>query len=396
MKIGIVGKPNVGKSAFFRSMTLSKVESGDFPFTTIDANCAIGYVNVKDPADKFNKISNPRDGFVENKFRFIPIELIDVAGLVPGASSGKGLGNKFLDDLRQADCLIHVVDISGSTNEKGEKVEINSHNPKKDILFLEEELNLWFNNILEKHKDNILKKIKLTNFKIEDSILAVVSGLNININQINIALKDLNITKENLENNFSNLAKKLREISKPMVIACNKCDLIIDTYQKKIEELKKEFSKYIIIPIIAEYEDNLRMAKEKKLINYDLGSDNFKIINKEKLNENQILGLEKINSQINLVGGTGILKSLNCAVFDLLKLKPIFPGGASKLEDSKGNILPDCFLMEKNSTALDFAYRLHTDFGKNFIRAIDVKTKMLIGKTHNLKFGDIIEIVSGK
>ena len=127
MIIGIVGKPNVGKSAFFRSLTLAEAESGNFPFTTIDANSGIGYVKIDDPAKQFGKESNPREGYVQEKFRFVPVELIDVAGLVPGAHEGKGLGNKFLDDLRQADVLIHVIDLSGSTNEKGEPVDLNSY-----------------------------------------------------------------------------------------------------------------------------------------------------------------------------------------------------------------------------------------------------------------------------
>jgi len=74
----------------------------------------------------------------------------------------------------------------------------------------------------------------------------------------------------------------------------------------------------------------------------------------------------------------------------------VHPGGANKLEDSDGNVLPDCFLMKDGSTALEFAFRLHTDFGKNFVRAIDVKTKKVIGKEYLLKHLDIIELILGK
>ena len=87
---------------------------------------------------------------------------------------------------------------------------------------------------------------------------------------------------------------------------------------------------------------------------------------------------------------------MDYAVFELLKYIAIFPGGVNKLTDSQGRVLPDCFLMPGNSTALDFAYKLHTDFGKNFIKAIDVKTKMAVGKDHKLKHRDVIEIATGK
>ena len=83
-------------------------------------------------------------------------------------------------------------------------------------------------------------------------------------------------------------------------------------------------------------------------------------------------------------------------MFELLGYIAIFPGGASKLEDKDGNTLPDCFLLPARSTALDFAYKLHTDLGKHFIRAIDVRTKRTVGKEHLLNNRDVIEIVAGK
>lgn len=398
MIIGIVGKPNVGKSAFFRSLTLAEAESGNFPFTTIDANSGIGYVKIDDPAKQFGKESNPREGYVQEKFRFVPVELIDVAGLVPGAHEGKGLGNKFLDDLRQADVLIHVIDLSGSTNEKGEPVDLNSYEPSEDIKFLEDELNHWYYNIIKRNWPNIDKRIRMQDMKVEIALGNVLSGLKISENQILDALNQLKLDKNNINDNLFELAKKLREISKPMVIAANKCDVLQESnlWNSKISKLKEEFPNYIIIPVMAEYEWNLKKASKSNIINYIAGEYDFEILNENELKEQQKSGLEIIRKTLNNMKSTGVQDCLNTAVFDLLKRKPIFPGGASKLEDSKGNVLPDCFLMEEDSTALDFAYRLHTDFGKNFIKAIDVKTKMMVGKDHKLKFGDIIEIVSGK
>ena len=202
MIIGVVGKPNVGKSAFFRSLTLAEAESGNFPFTTIDANSGIGYVKIKDPAVEFGKKSNPREGYVIDDWRFVPIEIIDVAGLVPGAHEGKGLGNKFLDDLRQADALIHVIDLSGATNEKGEPIDLNSYEPSNDVKFLEDELNHWYFNIIQKHWANIEKKVKMQDMKIEIALNSVLSGLKISENQIIEAVRELKLDKSNISDNL--------------------------------------------------------------------------------------------------------------------------------------------------------------------------------------------------
>ncbi len=397
MIIGIVGKPNVGKSAFFRSLTLADAESGNFPFTTINPNSAVGYVKIDDPALKFDKHSNPRDGFVIGNFRFAPVEIIDVAGLVPGAHEGKGLGSKFLDDLRQADALIHVIDLSGGTNEKGESIEINTYEPSNDVLFLEEELDHWYYNIIKKHWDNIEKKVRMQDMKIEIALDSVLSGLKITENQSLKALKELNLDKTNLSQNLFSFAQKLRQLSKPMIIAANKCDVLLENnlWETKLKKLKEEFPNYIIIPIMAEYEFNLKKASKSEILKYLPGENSFEILKPESLNEAQKKGLSQIAQAISQLTSSGVQDCLNAAVFQLLKMKPIFPGGA-KLEDKDGNVLPDCFLMKENATALDFAYRLHTDFGKHFIKAIDIKTKMMVGKDHILKSGDIIEIVSGK
>ena len=397
MIIGIVGKPNVGKSAFFRSLTLADAESGNFPFTTIDANSAIGYVKIKDPALYFEKHSNPREGYVLGEYRFVPNQVIDVAGLVPGAHEGKGLGNKFLDDLRQAHALIHIIDLSGSTNDKGEGVDFNSYNPSNDVRFLEEELNHWYYNILKKHQDNISKRVRMQGMKIEEALVTILSGLNVNENQILEALSLVEFDVTKIEECLFDLAVKLREISKPMIIGANKCDVLQenDLWKEKFEKLKQEFPEYKIVPVMAEYEWNLKKAQEAGLIKYIPGSDDFEIVDESKLNDAQKQGLEKIRLVLNKMGSTGVQDCINAAVFDLLEMIPVCPGGA-KLADKNGNVLPDCFLMPKNTTAHDFAYRLHTDFGKYFIKAIDIKTKMMVGKEHKLKFGDVIEIVSGK
>src|SRR3989338_3875160 len=150
MIVGLVGKPSAGKSTFFKAATLAEVEIANYPFTTIEKNEGVAYVKVEDVAREFSKTSNPKEGYVLGSYRFVPVKLIDVAGLVPDAHLGKGRGNQFLDDLRQADVLIHVVDLAGTVNAHGEPVALGSYDPLQDITFLETELDMWYLGILKK------------------------------------------------------------------------------------------------------------------------------------------------------------------------------------------------------------------------------------------------------
>jgi ribosome-binding ATPase YchF (GTP1/OBG family) len=187
-------------------------------------------------------------------------------------------------------------------------------------------------------------------------------------------------------------AVELRRESKPMILVANKVDL--ENGEKNYEKLKKKFPELTIVPCSADSELALRQAAKAGLIEYIPGDRNFKII--KELNEKQKEALEKIKTHVleKFEYGTGVQRILNMAVFEILKYVAVFPASANKLTDSKGNILPDCFLMPPNSTALDFAYYLHTDFGKNFIKAIDARTKKALGKDYKLKQCDGLEIVT--
>jgi ribosome-binding ATPase YchF (GTP1/OBG family) len=399
MLIGIVGKPNVGKSTFFKAATLAEVEIANYPFATIKPNSGVGYVKVKDPARDFDKVSNPRNGYILKEFRFVPVQLIDVAGLVPGAHEGSGMGNQFLDDLRQADVLVHVIDISGSTNEKGEQVEALSYDPAEDVKFLEVELDMWYLGILKKGWEKFARTVMQEKSEIHKALAKQLSGLRVTEEMIKESIKELNLDAEKPstwdEEDLKNIATSLRKKTKPMIIACNKID--IPDADKNFERLKQEFTDYLFIGCSAESELALREASKHSLIEYVPGEKEFSIPENSNLNEKQKQALQFIQTNIlDKFNLTGVQDVLDKAVFDLLKYIAIFPGGASKLEDKDGNVLPDCFLMSGNSTALDFAYRLHTDFGKNFIRAIDVKTKRTVGKEHLLQNLDIVEIFAGR
>ena len=394
MLIGIVGKANVGKSTFFKALTLAEVEIANYPFTTIKPNHGFGFVKIRCVDREFNVQCNPREGYCTEGWRFVPVELIDVAGLVPGAYLGKGMGNQFLDDLNQADCLIHIIDISGSTNEKGEPVAVNSYDPLEDIRFLEKELDMWYLRLIKKGWEGFARKVQQEHAEVNKALAKHLAGVRVTDKLMEETIKklslDLNITEWD-DNVLLKIASELRKKTKPMLIACNKID--IEGAEENFKRLKDEFKEYIIIPCSAESELALKEAVRHELIKYIPGDNDFEIIG--SLNEKQKKGLEFIREKVlSKHKGTGVQGGINYAVFDLLKYIAVFPGGVGKLQDQDGRYIPDCFLLPGGSTSLDFAFKIHTDLGKNFIKAIDVKTKRVVGKEYILKNRDVIEIMT--
>lgn len=397
MQLGIVGKPNCGKSTFFKALTLADVLIANYPFATIKPNTGFGHVKV-DCADTFFKVQcTPRFGFCINHKRFVPVEVIDVAGLVPGAYEGKGMGNQFLDDLRQADALVHVIDCSGGTNEKGEPVTSGSYDPANDVKFLEIELDMWYLGILKKGWEKFARTIQQEHGNIVKQLAKQLSALHVTEDLVEAAIKKMNLSIETpsvwSEENLLNLASEFRKATKKMVIAANKID--VSVAKQNLERLKKEFPDHIIIGCSAESELALKEAAKKGMIKYVPGENSFEVIG--NLSEAQIKALDFIQKNIlDVFGSTGVQQIMNSAVFDMLKYIGIFPGGLNNLKDSEGRTLPDCFLLPEGSTALQFAYKIHTDLGNNFIRAIDVKTKRTVGKEHVLKNLDVVEIITSK
>ena len=394
MLIGIVGKPNVGKSTFFKACTLASIEIGNRPFVTIRPNHGMAYVRIDCIDKEFKTQCMPRMGYCINHQRFVPVELMDVAGLVEGASEGKGLGNQFLDDLRQADVFIQIIDASGETDEGGKPIS-GGYNPIKDVKMLENELDLWYIGILNKVWKTFARTMELQKESFSKAVAKQFSGLKVTEDDVKKILLKLKYNSEKptswTDEQLKTFSHELRHLTKPMIIAANKADRPVS--EENIKKLKEAYPELIIVPCSADSELALREASKAGMIDYIPGDNHFKI--KKELNEKQKQALETIKKNVlEKYSETGIQKVLNTAVFDLLKYIAVFPASSNKLTDSKGNILPDCFLVPEGTTALDFAYKLHTDLGNQFIRAIDAKTKQVVGKEHKLKHRDGLEIIT--
>ncbi len=394
MLIGLLGKPSTGKSTFFKAATLAEVEISARPFTTLKPTEGEAYVKIRCADRDFNVQCNPRYGFCIGGNRFVPIRLMDVPGLVKDAHLGKGLGSQFLDDLNQADALIHIVDCAGTTNEKGEPCAPGTNDPCDDIKFLERELDMWFLRILKKGWERLARTVQQEKLDPAKTIAKQLSGLKVTENMVKDSIKDLKPDPTSWsEDELLMLASTFRARAKPIVIAANKID--IPEAQENLAKLQKTFPNYAIVPCSADSELALREAAKKSLIEYVPGENHFLI--KGALNDSQKNALTYIQKRVlDIYGSTGVQDILNKSVFGLLKHIAVFPGGVNKLADKDGRIIPDCFLLPEKSTALDFAYKLHQDLGDNFIRAIHVKTKKVIGRDYVLQNSDVIEIVAKK
>ena len=383
MLIGICGKTNTGKTTMFSAATLVDAEISNRVFTTIQPNKGATYVRVPCPCKSLGKTCNPQNSKCVNGIRLVPVKMIDVAGLVPDAHLGKGLGNQFLSEIMEASAIIHVIDVSGSSDSDGNPVPVGTHNPKEDIDFFVREIDYWMLGILQKAK--ISKRVDIKHQEIVDVVYKQLCGLGIKIEDIEEAIEETSFTIDSNEEEQLKFIEILRKKSKPIIIAGNKIDIAGDSL-KKLDN---------VIPCCAEAELALRRAEEKGLIKYSPGGNDFEIIG--EMDEKHIKALEFVKELLKKYGSTGVQDVINKAVFELLDMIVVYPvENEHKFTDKKGNVLPDAILIKRGSTALDLAYRVHEDIGKKFIAAVDAKTGKHVSADYELKDGDIISIKSGK
>jgi len=389
-RIGLVGKPSVGKSTLFNAATMNDVPEGAYPFTTIDPSIGEAYVRTPCAAPEFDESCQPSVGMCRDGTRFVPVKLVDIAGLVPGAHEGRGLGNQFLTDLNETDVLVHVVDFSGTTDIEGEQTE--GHDPREDIDFLEDELDAWYLDILEKGIDRFESK-QLSDPDPEDILAEQLSAFGISPAQIKqvILAADLDVAPLSWDDaEKERLARDLRKRTKPMVIAANKMDTA--AAQDNWDEITTDpaYEHLTFVPVSAHAEKALKNGAEQDVIEYTPGESTFEIT--ADLPDEKAKGLEQIREFVQKFDGTGVQQALEAAVFDVLGLKAVFPGSASGTW-SKGPFR-DCFLLPADATAEEFAYHLHSDIGDGFLHGIDCRSDRQVGADTVLDDRAVVEVVS--
>ena len=394
MEVGLVGKPNVGKSTFFSAATLAPAEIASYPFTTIQPNRGVAYIRAACPHTEIGKSCNPNAALCDEGTRLVPVEMIDVAGLVPKAHEGRGLGNQFLDDLRQASALVHVVDASGATDFEGNACPPGSHNPMDDVSFLEDELAHWISGILQRGWEKVARSSELEETPIERALYEKLTGLGFSEAQIHLAIRDSYLDVKPTKwskDDLLRLGHNLQLKGKPMVIAANKWDV---APQENLDRLMALDGR-IVVQTSAEFELALRRAAKAGIVNYLPGAPSFTIKDQSKLSAGQTKALQKISEFLARAGTTGVQQCVEETVRKLLNLIVVYPvEDETHWTDKKGNVLPDAYLVPRGCTAKDVAFKVHTDLGKNFIRAINARTKMVVGQDYEVKDGDVLKIVA--
>jgi ribosome-binding ATPase YchF (GTP1/OBG family) len=390
MLVGVCGKTNTGKTTFFSAATLVDAEISNRIFTTIEPNRGVSYVRVECPCKKLNLKCSPNNSKCIGGTRLVPIKVIDIAGLVPGAHEGRGLGNKFLSEIMEASALINVIDAAGSTDDGGNPVAPGTHDPLIDVEFFREEINFWILGIIKRNMGTLSRRMEATKEKMADVIHKQLSGLGMSRELVEEAINETGITMNSNDYKFLEFIELLRRKNKPIIIAANKMD--IPSAEENIKRIKSSME---AVPCCAEAELALRRADEKGLVEYTPGSSSFNIL--KPLEPKQQKALEFVEKLIQKYGSTGIQDVLDTAVFRLLDMIVVYPvENEKKYSDKKGNVLPDAYLMKRGSTALDLAFRVHEDIGKKFVGAVDARTGMHLSAGYVLKNNDIISIRSSR
>jgi len=389
ISIALAGKPNAGKSTFYTAATMADVDVGNYPFTTIDPNRGVTHVRTDCPCLEREERCGDED--CHDGTRYVPVELLDVAGLVPGAHEGKGLGNQFLDALTDADVILQVVDAAGATNAEGEPVEVGEYDPVEEVDFVEAEMDAWLAGILDRNWESVERKSRSPDFDMEEALTDLLTGFGATEHDVTIVLRGLEYPDDPIQWTDADreaLAAEIRARTKPIVLMANKADIAPAENVERLRETDKP-----VIPATADGELALRRAAEAGVVDYDPGDEDFEIVG--DLSDQQARGLEQIREVMEEFGGTGVQGALNESVYGLLDLITAFPvQNETHWTDTRGNVLPDAFLLPSGSGPRDLAYAVHTDIGDGYLHAVDARADRRIGEETELEEGDVIKIVS--
>jgi ribosome-binding ATPase YchF (GTP1/OBG family) len=397
IKLGLIGKTNTGKTTFFNSATLSSEEISSYPFTTKTPVSGVAHAITLCVHPEFKIQDNPNNSKCIDGWRYIPIELIDLPGLIKDAWKGKGLGNQFLSIAAQSDALLHVVDASGGIDSTGKITKVGTGDPVSDFADIEEELTMWYQKILEGNRDKVSKLIK-NGSDVIDAITDLYRGIGVNKIHVKETLLATKLEEKNFDDfdmaDSKKLASYLRKISKPTLIVANKID--VEGADKNFARLRERYNDSIVIPVSGDSEFSLRRAEQKGLIKYSPGSEQFEIIESDKLNEKQIRALDFIKQGImGEYMRTGVQFAINVAVFKLLKMNSIYPVADDvKLADKKGQILPDLFLLKDGATINDLAKEIHSDLTKGLLYGKDLRYNLRLPVDYQLRDRDVVSLVS--
>ena len=398
MEIGVVGKPNVGKSTYFNALTLLDAAMAPYPFTTVTPNRGVAAVRAPCPHTEKGTPCTPGNAKCIDGTRWIPVNMIDVPGLVPGAHTGKGLGHKFLDDLRPSDGFVQVVDLSGATDPEGKIVAPGSQDPSEEVLWLEEELVAWIAEILGRDFHRAARSVDLEGKKLEEFLAERLTGLSIGPAAIAAALRAVPVDRLHpgnwTESERVRIARELLQASKPRVVAANKCDR---SSGEKATELAARVDPMPVVPTAADAELTLRRAARAGLVTYRPGDPAFVVPDPGKLSPGQTKALDEIRRVMGAWGGTGVQSSLETLIFRRLGMIVVYPvEDETHWTDSRGRVLPDAFLVPAETPARAVAYRVHTDLGEHFVRAIDGRSHRAIAAEAPLSPNAVVRIVAKK
>jgi ribosome-binding ATPase YchF (GTP1/OBG family) len=397
IRVGLIGKTNAGKTTFFNSATSSNEEISTYPFTTKHPKIGNASVISLCVHREFNLKDSPKNSTCVDGWRFIPIELVDLPGLIKGAWEGKGLGNQFLSVAAQSDVLLHVVDASGSIDSSGRLAEPGTGDPIADVSDIEEEMILWYLKLFEGNRDKIIRSINSGSDAVQ-SITEIFQGIGVKEWHVKRALEENELSDKKI-GDFDPLqsrrfASTLRELSKPTLIVANKVDL--SAAADNFKRLREHNKHMLVVPCSADAELTLRRAQVKGLIRYFPGDERFEINEKTSLNEKQKWALNFIRKDI--LGEylqTGVQFALNVAVFKLLNMNVVYPvADPGKLSDKRGNVLPDAYLMRSGSSVEDLANEIHSDLAKGILYAVDVRNGLRLPINYLVKDRDVLSIIS--